>query len=136
VVVIELPWPPSVNTMWRTPRTGPLAGRTMLSKEGRDYRKAVEQTVMLQRAGKVGDARVAVDIEVRMPDKRRRDLDNLPKAVLDSLTHVGLWDDDSQIDDLRIWRSDRKGGVVIVRVRELSLPQGCLVEDEADADAF
>ena len=136
MVVIELPWPPSVNTMWRTPRTGPLAGRTMLSKEGRDYRKAVEQTVMLQRAGKVGDARVAVDIEVRMPDKRRRDLDNLPKAVLDSLTHVGLWDDDSQIDDLRIWRSDRKGGVVIVRVRELSLPQGCLVEDEADADAF
>lgn len=133
VVVIELPWPPSVNTMWRTPRTGPLAGRTMLSKEGRDYRKAVEQTVMLQRAGKVGDARVAVDIEVRMPDKRRRDLDNLPKAVLDSLTHVGLWDDDSQIDDLRVWRSDRMGGCLVVKVRELSLPQGCLVEDEADA---
>jgi len=79
---------------------------------------------------------VAVDIEVRMPDKRRRDLDNLPKAVLDGLTHAALWHDDSQIDDLRVWRSDRMGGCLVVKVRELSLPQGCLVEDEADADAF
>lgn len=136
MVVIQLPWPPSVNTMWRTPRTGPLAGRTMLSKEGRDYRKAVEQAVMLQCVPKVGDAKVAVDIEVRMPDKRRRDLDNLPKAVLDGLTHAALWHDDSQIDDLRVWRSDRMGGCLVVKVRELSLPQGCLVEDKADADAF
>ena len=33
-----LPWPPSVNHYWRTPHRGPLAGRTMISAEGRTYR--------------------------------------------------------------------------------------------------
>ncbi len=132
MVVIELPWPPSVNAYWRSVVIG-RQPRVLISEEGRNYRKAVAQSFMVQRIGSVGTARCAVDIEVRKPDNRRRDVDNLPKAILDSLTHAGLWVDDSQIDDLRIWRSDRKGGVVIVRVRELSLPQGCLVTEDAYA---
>lgn len=55
-----------------------------------------------------------------MPDRRIRDLDNIKKALLDSLTHAGVYKDDFQIDDLRVVRREVvKGGYVIVHVAEL-----------------
>lgn len=119
MIELQLPFPPSVNTMWRTPRSGPLAGRTLLSEDGRRYRRAVAEAVQLARAARQLGQRLAVTIEARMPDRRKRDLDNLPKAVLDGLTHAGVWLDDGQIDDLRVWRSQRMGGVVLVTIRVL-----------------
>ena len=48
------------------------------------------------------------------PDRRRRDLDNLAKAVLDGMNGV-LYDDDSQIDNLIIRRGEpMPGGLVEV----------------------
>lgn len=135
MITLTIPWPPSVNVIWRTPRTGKLAGRTLLSEAGRRYRREVADAVMLQGSPKVGQSRIAVDLEVRMPDRRRRDLDNLPKAVLDALTHADLWADDSQIDDLRVWRSEKSGGILVVKVRELDLPQGCLIPADEASDA-
>lgn len=109
-LTITLPWPPSVNSMWRTPRTGPLAGRTMLSEDGRRYRKAVADQVLLQRVRALGaDARLAVHIEAWVPDRRRRDLDNVLKGALDALTHAGVWADDEQIDSLTIVRKPVAG---------------------------
>jgi crossover junction endodeoxyribonuclease RusA len=50
----------------------------------------------------------------RPPDRRRRDLDNLAKAVLDGMNGV-LYDDDSQIDNLIIRRGGpMPGGLVEV----------------------
>jgi crossover junction endodeoxyribonuclease RusA len=42
------------------------------------------------------------------PDRRKRDLDNHLKALLDSCTLSGLWEDDSLIDQLTLYR-----GVVV-----------------------
>ena len=109
-MILDLPYPPSVNAMWRTPRRGPLAGRTMLSREGREYRGAVQRAIAAMCVTSFGTVRLRVSIEARMPDRRKRDLDNLPKAVLDALTHAGVWSDDGQIDDLRVWRSGQMGG--------------------------
>lgn len=112
---INLPWPPSVNSMWRTPRTGKLAGRTMLSEDGRRYRKAVADQVLVQRVRALGSqARLSVHIEAWVPDRRRRDLDNIMKAALDSLTHAGVWADDEQIDRLTI---ERKGIAGMLKIR-------------------
>jgi crossover junction endodeoxyribonuclease RusA len=47
---------------------------------------------------------LAVHITACPPDNRRRDLDNLLKATLDAMQHAGLYDDDSQIDSLKITR--------------------------------
>jgi crossover junction endodeoxyribonuclease RusA len=49
------------------------------------------------------------------------DLDNLPKGMLDALTHAGVWGDDSQIDDLQVTRQDCQGkpGHVVFTMREL-----------------
>lgn len=116
-VSLELPYPPSVNTYWRHVVIG-RAARTLISRRGREYRTAVQRAVLAQRAPKAS-GRLAVRIDVYPPDLRQRDLDNIPKAVLDALTHAGIWQDDSQIDRLTVTRRDvEKGGRVVVRIKE------------------
>ena len=116
-IELTLPFPPSANTYWRHPSSGKLAGRHLISKRGREYRKAVISCVSDQEADlKPLEGSLSVDVVAYMPDRRRRDLDNLLKSMLDSLTHAGVWGDDSQITDLRIRKSKTIGGMVKVRV--------------------
>lgn len=97
---ITLPWPPSTNRLWRQWR-----GRTLLSAEGRAYRAAVARVCLESRCVRLGDAELTLVIDAWMPDRRRRDLDNLLKAAQDSMAHAGIFADDSQIVDLRIRRA-------------------------------
>lgn len=87
----------------------------LLSQKGREYRKAVVEQVLIQRGAKLYQGRLGVEIVAHVPDKRRRDLDNMLKAVLDSLTHAGVWADDSLIDELTIKRGPI-GGMLKVEV--------------------
>lgn len=112
-ITLTLPWPPSVNRYWRT-----FQGRMIISAEGREYRKAVADQVLIQRGAKHYEGKLKVVIEAWRPDKRRRDLDNLLKAVLDSLTHAGVWADDGLIIDLRIYWAEDIGGMLKVKVSE------------------
>ena len=113
-ITLTLPWPPSTNTYWRHVGT-----KVLISAEGRAYRKAVADQVLIQRGAKRLAGRLHVDIIAHVPDKRRRDLDNLFKSVLDSMTHAGVWLDDEQIDSLAIRRGPI-GGMLNVLVRELA----------------
>lgn len=119
IITLTLPWPPTVNTYWRRLTTGRMGGRVLISEKGRAYRESVLRHLAGNGIGTVGAERVRVDIEARPPDRRQRDLDNLPKAILDALTHGGLWEDDSQIDDLRIWRSTQCTGEVVITITPL-----------------
>ena len=111
---ITLPFPPSVNRYYRSPRSGPLAGRTLISEEARKYRAAVCSLAAESKLGGPMEGLLRVSVEVFVPDRRKRDLDNLGKSLFDSLTHAGVWGDDSQIDDLRIYRArDDKGALII-----------------------
>ena len=101
--LLALPLPPSVNHYWRH-----VGSRTILSKEGRIYRETVGKEVLVQWPRdtlRPLTGRLKVVIRAMMPDRRRRDLDNLLKSLLDALQHAGVYEDDSQIDDLRIYRS-------------------------------
>jgi len=113
-MLIELPWPPSVNTYWRT-----FQGRMIISAAGRKYRKDVQDAVMLQKANKHIGGAVKITIEALRPDNRKRDLDNLLKATLDSLSHAGVYLDDSQISDLRIFWGKEKGGKLVIFLERL-----------------
>jgi len=120
MITLVLPWPPSVNTYWRSPTTGKLAGRTLVSERGRAYRKQVADAVVLAGCPKAAQGRLEVIIIAEPPDRRRRDLDNLPKAILDALTHAGVIEDDSLIDRLLIERAAIcSGGKVRVSVSTL-----------------
>ena len=86
-----------------------VAGVTKISAEGRAYRAAVVNLLAEHRTAPPLAGAVAVDIEAHMPDRRRRDLDNLLKGLLDALTHAGLWLDDSQVADLASGARRRSG---------------------------
>ena len=111
MIELTLPWPPSVNGYWRT-----FQGRMLISAEGRAYRKAVSDQVLIQRGAKHYTEALKVEIEAFYPDRRRRDLDNILKSLLDSLTHAGVWVDDSQIVDLRIRKGPHIGGMVKIHI--------------------
>lgn len=108
---LTLPWPPTVNTYYRN-----VKGKTLISAAGRAYRAAVADQVLIQRGAKQLAGRLAVSIVAHVPDRRRRDLDNLLKGTLDSLTHAGVWVDDEQIDRLTIERGP-VGGFLQVEVQ-------------------
>lgn len=97
MICLTLPWPPSTNRIWRSVGT-----RVLLSREGRQYRAEVAAVVMQARVQGFGRQKVRLSIEAVMPDNRRRDLDNLLKAANDAMQAARVFEDDSQIVDLRI----------------------------------
>ena len=117
MISIELPWPPSVNRVWRN-----IKGKTLLSAEGRSYRELVGQHCLIKRiAGKRLAGRLSVKILVNPPNKIRRDIDNLAKVPLDALTHAAVWLDDSQIDELYIRRNAiAPGGSITIQIHQLA----------------
>jgi crossover junction endodeoxyribonuclease RusA len=120
---LTLPYPPTVNHYWQT--TVVKRGRRhvphiYISEEGDKYRRRVK--AILGGVPKL-EGMVRVSIVVQPPDNRKRDLDNVLKCLLDSLTHAGLWVDDSQVGDLRILRgSPATGGLVDLLVTD-DLPE-------------
>jgi hypothetical protein len=61
-----LPFPPSMNTYWRNFR-----GRTIISKNGREFREAVIQFVIDNNIPKFGDKKLKLTLILRPRDKRK-----------------------------------------------------------------
>ena len=111
MIELELPFPPSVNHYYR--RVGP---RTLISREGRRFRERV-CAHLAQMGIRPMDGPLAIEIEVYPPDRRRRDVDNVQKALLDALQHGGAYQDDSQIVKLVTEKcAPTTGGKTIVRI--------------------
>jgi crossover junction endodeoxyribonuclease RusA len=121
---LALPWPPSVNRAWRVaPGSAGTARRHVyLAPAVLAYRIQVALLVRQARAARqvpptAVTQRLMVELACAPPDRRARDLDNLGKVLLDSLTHAGLWRDDRQIDVLTFCRHPpHPGGLVVLRV--------------------
>lgn len=113
---LVLRWPPSVNACWGTNKFGGF----YLKKGAKDYRADV--VAMLRELKELdnflpmeGDR--YMEMILHPPDKRKRDLDNVNKAVWDSLQHAGVYKDDY---DTSFLTSDRrepiKPGFVLVKI--------------------
>jgi crossover junction endodeoxyribonuclease RusA len=90
---LTLPYPPSTNRYYRNVR-----GRTLISRDGREYRTRAMLAVSGDGRKPPNDGRIALCMDAFPPDRRRRDLDNLQKPLLDAMEHAGVYEDDSQID--------------------------------------
>lgn len=111
---LELPYPPSVNHYWRR-----VGARTLISRGGRAFREAV-CSILARRGVKPLGGALVVDITIHPPDRRRRDIDNVQKALLDALQHGGAYGDDSQIVRLTIEKGDPlDGGKTLVQIRKV-----------------
>lgn len=84
------------------PRFG--KGRTYTSKETSTYEAVVAMSALMARPrGWDKSARYRVEILAVFGDRRRRDLDNVVKSILDGC-NVTVWNDDSQVDEIEIKR--------------------------------
>jgi crossover junction endodeoxyribonuclease RusA len=111
--LILLPYPPSNNHLYTVAR-----GRKIKSKLGRLWHDLaviqVKRQMADQKLTKITWP-IAVRLMAHPPDRRKRDLDNLPKAALDACTQAGIWGDDSRIQCLTImWHNLKAPGIAIV----------------------
>ena len=112
---LTLPWPPGNNHLFSVFR-----GRKIKSKKGRQYTEEVTQQVTDENQQYQLAGRLKVKILAYPPTRAKRDLDNLFKAPLDSLTHAGVIADDSLIDDVRMIRCEVvKGGRLEIIITEM-----------------
>lgn len=114
-----LPYPPSANHYWRR-----VGSRVLISREGRTFSKNVQ--ALLGGSGgprkPPAGGRIALCMDAFPPDRRRRDLDNLQKPVLDALENAGCYEDDGQIDLLVTRRREvTPGGRLSIRMDEFPL---------------
>ncbi|NBI12515.1 RusA family crossover junction endodeoxyribonuclease [[Haemophilus] felis] len=115
-ITLELPYPPTINHYWKHTKQG----RHYITDKGRAYQSKVKEVC----SGSVPFTKpVSVKVQVWLPDKRRRDLDNLWKVLLDSLVNAKIVADDcwqampkQSIEAMGVM----KGGKLVVRLREIA----------------
>ena len=104
-----------MNTYWRNFR-----GRTILSPAGREFKEKVADYVAEYNVPKLGEAKLRISMVLFPRDKRKIDIDNRIKCVLDALQDAGVFDDDFQVDELSIVRGKPiKGGAIRVLIEEI-----------------
>lgn len=112
MIRLTLPWPPTINHYWKSKAIGRGIVKVYVAQKGRLYRDRVVSQIARMNLEKL-EGRLSVHIDAFPPDRRKRDLDNIPKCVLDSLTEAKVWKDDEQIDRLSIERREVvKGGQI------------------------
>lgn len=110
-ITVELPMPPSLNTIWRRGK-----GRTYLNPTYVKWKQAADQHLMMQRVGK-GWTTIQgwFDVVITLPAKKRgkMDADNRAKAVLDWSQDAGIVENDKWVNTLLIQWGDAPMGFKI-----------------------
>ena len=114
-IKLNLPWPPSWNHIY-----GIGKGKVYKKKAAHDFALAVKVAMAKKRGAEgFGSSRVEVDIQAYPPDRRKRDLDNIQKILLDSLQSAGIYKDDCQVDKITISRGPVvPEGMIVVDIKE------------------
>jgi len=106
LVMIDLPWPPSVNHYWKA-----RGKRRFLSAKANAWMKEAAFLVQQARRSLSFTGPVAVVAFLHPPDRRVRDIDNTAKPLLDALVKGGLIKSDYQVSLLLLKREEvLKGG--------------------------
>lgn len=112
----ELPFPPSLNNLFRNVKHG------RVKTEGYERWIRLSQGHILEQGRKRLHGFVSVSIALKKPDKRKRDLDNGIKALMDLLVSMQVIDDDSLVQRISIqWVESGPACSVIIQQAEEAL---------------
>lgn len=96
----NLPFPPSVNNLFANGKKGRFR-----TDKYETWRTLAGQEIMAQGRKRLKGA-VSMSVLAVRPDKRKRDLSNLLKAIEDLLVDMGVIEDDSLIERISIQWAD------------------------------
>ena len=114
---LTLPFPVSVNQYYRAILRGKFC-TSIMSAKGREFKQRVANLVS-DSEKQPTDKPVMVIIKLYPPTKRKYDVDNMLKSLLDSLIGIA-YDDDSQIQCLAISKEEvTKGGKCEIKIKEV-----------------
>lgn len=111
MLTLKVPIPPTTNHLYLN-----VKGKGRVKTKA--YRVWQEQAGWLNSKAKWQPFTGLVAIEITVPTDRRRDLDNYLKALCDLLQYMGILKNDSQIEDLRIWRNGGTECVMQIKAME------------------
>jgi crossover junction endodeoxyribonuclease RusA len=106
---LTLPFPPSLNSLFAT------NWKTKRRHKSADYDAWIFEAGLklnIQRP-QAHPSEVAITIQLHKPDNRKRDLDNLNKAICDLLVTHGIIKDDSRIVSLHTYWDQSVNGAEI-----------------------
>jgi len=117
VIVIETDLiPPSVNSYWRTSCRGKFP-RVYISSKGKKFKEALG-LIAKSKIKSPLKADIRLKIEYHITGKVGKDIDNILKAILDSLNGI-VYEDDKQITELSVKKiRQSKANKIIIKAEE------------------
>jgi crossover junction endodeoxyribonuclease RusA len=114
VASFSLPFPPSVNNLYAS-----AGGRRVKSRHYVSWQRDALWRIKLLRQPSIR-GQVMVTIYGHPKDRRKRDIDNIVKPILDTLVRAGIIEDDRHVVKLRAeWAGRWNPPFVRVRIEEL-----------------
>jgi crossover junction endodeoxyribonuclease RusA len=121
-MLIDLPLLSSLNRLWRSNR-----GRVHRSVPYAAWLKEAGWSLLQQRPKRL-TGWVRISIAAGVPDRRRRDLDNTLKALLDLLVEHQVIEDDARVAAIEVrWDGAVPAGRVLLEVCSSIAPAGHIV---------
>lgn len=115
--MLTLPYPPSVNSYW-----GFKGSHRYLTEKAKLFKREVSIAYKNSKHKGFGKDRLKVHIVLHAPDRRIRDLDNSIKSLFDAICQAGVFEDDSQIDEISVKRGGiTKGGACHIFIENIVL---------------
>lgn len=115
MITVTLPYPPTINHYYGNLKNG---GK-YIKKPGQIFRQSVWAQVLPMKL-KPLSGNIALRLDIYPPDRRKRDIDNINKALFDALEHAKVYENDAQIKMVTSIKHDFDGeGRVEVIVDEM-----------------
>ena len=112
---LTLPFPVSVNQYYRSIPRGKFCS-VILSQKGREFKARVAELITERTPT---DKPILLMIKLHAPTKRKYDVDNMLKSLLDSLIGIA-YVDDSQIQCLAVSKEEVvSGGKCTIKIKEV-----------------